>query len=57
MYFTMVIDRMGAVCQPKTPLDTQHGIAAGDDIVTRPDGAIVWGNTAGGRVQVVTLVP
>jgi hypothetical protein len=56
-YFTMVIDRSGAVCQPKTPLDAAFGIAQGDDIVSRPDGAIVWGNTIGGRVQVVTLVP
>lgn len=57
MYFTMVIDRTGAVCQPKTPLDAQYGIGAGDDIVNRSDGAIVWGNTVGGRVQIVTLVP
>jgi hypothetical protein len=57
MYFTMVIDRAGAVCQPKTPLDPKFAVGPGDDIVNRPDGAIVWGNTLGGRVQVVTLVP
>ena len=57
MYFTMVIDRTGAVCQPKTPLDPMFGIGPGDDLVTRPDGAIVWGNTVGGRVQIVTLIP
>jgi hypothetical protein len=56
-YFTMVIDRSGAVCQPKTPLDAKFGIGPGDDIVSRPDGAIVWGNTVGGRVQIVTLIP
>ena len=56
-YFTMVIDRAGAVCQPKTPLDAMYAFGAGDDIVARPDGAIVWGNTRGGRVQVITLVP
>lgn len=56
-YFTMVIDRSGAVCQPKTPLDAQFAIGPGDDMVSRPDGAIVWGNTLGGRVQIVTLVP
>lgn len=56
-FFTMVIDRSGAVCQPRAPLDPQFGIGAGDDIVPRADGAIVWGNTEGGRVQIVTLVP
>jgi hypothetical protein len=42
MYFTMVIDRAGAVCQAKTPLD----IGAGDDLVNCGDDAIVWGNRA-----------
>jgi hypothetical protein len=56
-YFTMVVDRNGAVRQPKTPLDAANGFAAGDDIVARPDGAIVWANTRGGRVQIVTLIP
>jgi hypothetical protein len=53
----MVVDRTGAVCQPKTPLDAAYGIGAGDDLVHRADGAIVWSNTVGGRVQIVTLVP
>jgi hypothetical protein len=57
MYFTMVIDRSGAVCQPKTPLDSKYSVGPGDDIIDLTDGAIVWANTVGGRVQVVTLVP
>jgi hypothetical protein len=45
------------VCQPKTPLDAMYAFGGGDDIVPRPDGAIVWGNTQGNRVQIVTLTP
>lgn len=56
-YFTMVVDKSGAVCQPKTPLDAMYGFGAGDDFVTRPDGAIVWGNTRGNRINIVSLVP
>jgi hypothetical protein len=53
----MVVDRTGAVCQPKTPLDGMYAFGPGDDMVARPDGAIVWGNTLNSRVQIVTLTP
>lgn len=56
-YFTMVVDRSGAVCQSKTPLDPANAFTAGDDIVLRADGSVVWANTVGGRISVVTLTP
>jgi hypothetical protein len=56
-YYTMVVDRAGAVCQPKAELPATQAFMAGDDIVRRPDGTLVWGNVQGGRVQVVTLTP
>jgi hypothetical protein len=56
-YYTMVVDREGGVCQPKTPLDSQLAFTAGDDIVRRPDGTIVWANSQGGVIQIVTLAP
>jgi hypothetical protein len=56
-YYTMVIDRDGAICQPKTPLDASFAFTSGDDIVRRPDGAIVWANDVGGAIQIVTLTP
>jgi len=56
-YHTMVIDHNGAICQDKQSLDAAHAFTAGDDLVRRPDGAIVWANGVGGRVNVVTLTP
>jgi hypothetical protein len=56
-YFTMVVDRMGAVCQPKTPLAAEFAFTSGDDIVRRADGAIVWATLAGNAVSLVTLTP
>jgi len=56
-YFTMVVDRAGAVCQPKTPLLAGNAFNAGDDVVRRPDGSIVWANVTNGRISVVTLTP
>jgi hypothetical protein len=56
-YFTMVVDRAGAVCQAKTPLDAAYAPTAGDDLVRAPDGRIIWANPQGGRIQVVTLTP
>ncbi len=56
-YYTMVIDRDGAVCQPKTALDPSLAFTSGDDLVGRPDGSIVWANAASGSVQIVTLTP
>jgi hypothetical protein len=56
-YYTMVVDREGAVCQPKTPIDASLGFTAGDDIVLRPDGSIVWANAPNDVVQIVTLTP
>jgi hypothetical protein len=56
-YFTMVVDRMGAVCQPKAPLDAQFAFTSGDDIVRRPDGSIVWATLQGSAVSLVTLTP
>jgi hypothetical protein len=55
-YYTMVVDRAGAVCQPKLALDAANGFGA-DDFVRRADGAIVWANTNAGQIHVVTLAP
>jgi hypothetical protein len=56
-YFTMIVDRAGAICQPKTALAAANVYAAGDDFVRRPDGSVVWANVIGSRVSVVTLTP
>ena len=56
-YFTMVVDRAGAVCQPKTPLPAANAFTAGDDIVRRPDGSLAWANVTNSRISVVTLTP
>ena len=56
-YYTMVIDREGAVCQPKTALAAAHALPDGDDLVQRPDGTIVWANVQGSQAQIVTLTP
>ena len=56
-YFTMIIDRAGAVCQPKTPLAAELAFSNGDDIVRRPNGAIVWSVVKDGVVSLVTLTP
>jgi hypothetical protein len=56
-YYTMVVDRSGAVCQPKTPLAAEHAFMAGDDVVRKPDGSLVWANVQDGAVSVVTLTP
>jgi len=55
-YYTMVVDRTGATCQPRRALDAANGFAY-DDMVRRPDGAIVWANGQGGRVHIVSLTP
>lgn len=55
--YTMVIDRAGAVCQPKTPLDAAYAPPSGDDLVARPDGVITWANAIGSSPQLVTLTP
>lgn len=56
-YFTMVIDREGAVCQPKTPLAAELAFSSGDDIVRRSNGAIVWSVVQDGVLSLVTLTP
>ncbi len=56
-YFTMIVDRTGAICQPKTALATGNAFTAGDDFVRRPDGSLVWANITSNRVAVVTLTP
>jgi len=56
-YFTMVVDRSGAVCQAKTALPAANAFTAGDDLVRRPDGSIVWGSVTGTQISVVTLTP
>jgi hypothetical protein len=56
-YYTMVVDRDGAVCQPKTQLEAAHAFNDGDDIVAKPDGGLVWANVQGSQVQIVTLTP
>lgn len=57
LHYTMVVDRAGAVCQPKTQLPAAQAFTAGDDIVRRADGRLVWANAQGGSVQFVTLTP
>jgi len=56
-YYTMVVDRDGAVCQPKTQLDPAHAFNAGDDIVAKPDGSLIWANVQNDQVHIVTLTP
>ena len=56
-YFTMIVDRTGAVCQPKTPLAATYALPGGDDFVRRSDGSIVWANVTSNRISVVTLTP
>lgn len=56
-YFTMVVDRDGAVCQMKTPLDAKFAFTAGDDILRAPDGRLIWANLQGTTIQIVTLTP
>ena len=56
-YFTMIVDRTGAVCQPKTPLAASYALTGGDDFVRRADGSIVWANVTSNRISVVTLNP
>jgi hypothetical protein len=56
-FYTMVIDRDGAVCQPKTALAASHGFAPGDDLVSAPDGSVVWANVDAGRIQLIRLLP
>jgi hypothetical protein len=55
-YYTMVVDRAGAVCQAKQPLDAANAFGA-DDFERRADGAIVWANASAGQIHVVTLAP
>jgi hypothetical protein len=55
-YYTMVVDRSGAVCQAKQKLEPGFELSY-DDMVRRSDGAIVWANGLGNRVHVVTLTP
>jgi hypothetical protein len=56
-FYTLVVDRDGSVCQPKTELAAGNAFTAGDDMVRRPDGALVWANAQNDRIHVVTLVP
>lgn len=56
-YYSMVIDGTGAVCQPKTLIDSAFAVTGGDDIVRRSDGSIVWANVQNGAAQLVTLTP
>ena len=53
----MIVDRNGGICQPKTALPAANAFTAGDDLVRRPDGKVVWGNVTGTRISVVTLTP
>jgi hypothetical protein len=55
-YYTMVVDRTGAICQPRQALDSANGFAY-DDMVRRADGAVVWANAQGGRAHILTLTP
>ena len=45
------------MCQPKTELQESFAFNDGDDFVAKPDGSIVWANTQGDQVQIVTLTP
>jgi hypothetical protein len=56
-YYTMVVDRTGSVCQPKTRLSDTMAFTPGDDIVRHPDGSIVWASAASGALRLVRLVP
>jgi hypothetical protein len=56
-HYTMVVDRDGAVCQPKTRLADDDAIRTGDDVVRRPDGGIVWTSSASSAIRLVTLSP
>ncbi|HEX9619683.1 MAG TPA: hypothetical protein VF989_06095 [Polyangiaceae bacterium] len=56
-YYAMVVDANGAVCQAKTELGAGFGFTAGDDVVRRPDGSIVWANAENDAVNIVTLTP
>jgi hypothetical protein len=56
-YFTMIVDRNGGICQPKTPLPAENAFTAGDDMVMGPSGQVVWANVTNGRISVVTLTP
>jgi hypothetical protein len=56
-YFTLVVDADGNVCQPKTELPPEFAFSAGDDIVRRPDGVLVWANVASDVIRVITLIP
>lgn len=54
-YFTMVVDREGAVCQPKTPLAAELAFTSGHDFVRRSDSSIVGATLQGSIVSLVTL--
>jgi len=56
-YFTMVVDVDGNVCQPKAELPAEFAFGAGDDIVRRPDGALVWANVQEDLIRLITLIP
>ena len=56
-YFTMVVDKTGAVCQPKTAVTLANAPTASDDLVRRADGSIVWANVTSNRISVMTLTP
>jgi hypothetical protein len=56
-HYTMVVDRAGAVCQPKTRLPDEASFTTGDDVVRHPDGSIVWASRQSGSVRLVKLVP
>lgn len=56
-YYTMVIDRDGAVCQPKAELAPEFAFTSGDDLVRGPDGSVLWANVVNGAIQLVTLRP
>jgi hypothetical protein len=55
-FYTMVVDRTGAPCQPKKALDAMQGFTY-DDLLRKPDGTVVWANGVGNVVHVVTLTP
>ncbi len=56
-FFTMVVDRNGAICQPRTALPAGHGYATGDDVAIAPDGSILWANADAGTIQLIRLLP
>lgn len=55
--FSMVVDRQGAICQPKTPLPAEQAFTGGDDPVRGPDGRIHWANREGSGIKLLTLTP